>query len=593
MQKLALISLALLSYGSSLVADSSDTNLFFDTVDVQVVNIEAVVVDSEGQPVLGLGPDDFDLFENGELVEISNFFAVEGSTATHQTGMALDSATTVPSQPETQNLNLVVVVDNAHVAPQNRNRIFTNLRQFLDRSLKPDDQILIVSIGDSLKLETGFTRDPETVGKVLDRLEKTTGPSLRTHATLQQLLRSIQSAKLVARSQGFRDNSAELERTRLEAVDYATQIRGFAEERMTRSKGALEAMAGFVSSLAGMKGRKALIYISDGMSMNPADALTQAWQDKFLDWFFRNGFSDDQLNLQSVSAGNYSLTKELDQFVQHAAATKVAIYPISPGSLLSRASGSAESQGSFTTSGSGGSSKLVGTLEQFSLEESLLRMADETGGTAYTRSTNIEGLLEQVRSDFSTFYSLGYQPTVITNDRRDLVIKVKNKDWTVRYGKSVREKDPLDTLQDRILSSLFYDLGDNPMHIAMTSMKQEPTAGGNFQVSIMVQIPFEKILLLPEETHHSGRLTLFVVVRDETNQNISPFRQVEIPLQIPNDQILQVMAQSAGYPLELNMEPGPKRIAIGIRDRLAQLDSTTHLDLTIGKLADATETSSP
>ena len=592
MQKLALITLTLFYlYGSSLAADSSDGNLFFDTVDVQVVNVEAMVLDKEGQPVLGLGPDDFELLENGEPVDISNFFAVEGSTTARRTGETSDSASV--AEPETQNLNLVVVVDNAHVAPQNRNRIFTNLRQFVDRSLKPDDQILIVSVGDSLKLETGFTRDPETVSSVLDRLEKETGPSIRTHATQQQLLRNIQSARLVARSQGFRDNSGELERVRLEAVDYATQVRAFAEERMNRSKATLKAMAGFVSSLSGMKGRKALIYISDGMSMNPADALMQAWQDKFLDWFFRNGFSDDQLNMASISSSNYSLTHDLDQFVQHAASTKVAIYPISPGSLLSRSAASAESHGSFETSGAGGSSRLAGTLEQFSLEESLLRMADETGGTAFTRSANIEGLLDQVRTDFSTFYSLGYQPKVISNERRDLVIKVKNKDWTVRYGKSVREKDPLDNLQDRILSSLFYDLGDNPLNIAMTSMKQEPTSAGTFQVSIMVQIPFEKILLLPEETHHSGRLTLFVVVRDENNQNLSPFRQVEIPLQIPNDQILQVMAQSAGYPLELNMQPGPKRIAIGIRDRLAQLDSTTHLDLNVGSGTDTAQVNSP
>ncbi len=592
MQKLALIPLTLLYlYGSSLAADSSDSNLFFDTVDVQVVNIEAVVLDKEGQPVLGLGPDDFELFENGEPVEISNFFAVEGSTRTADPD---PGSTLAPArEPETQNLNLVVVVDNAHVAPQNRNQIFANLRDFVDRSLKPDDQILIVSVGDSLKLETEFTRDPETVGRVLDRLEKETGPSTRTHAALQQLLRNIQSARLVAASQGFRDNSAELERVRLEATDYATQIRAFSEERMKRSKATLEAMARFVSSLAGMKGRKALLYISDGMSMNPADALMQAWQDKFVNWMIQNGFSDDQLNMATISSANYSLTKELDQFVQHAAATKVAIYPISPGSRLARSVGSAESQGSFATNGSGSASRLVGSLEQFSLDESLLRMADETGGTAFTRSSNIEGLLEQVRTDFSTFYSLGYQPNVISNERRDLEIKVKNEDWTVRYGKSVREKDPLDNLQDRILSSLFYDLGDNPLHIAMTSMKQEPTSAGTFQVSIMVQIPFEKILLLPEENHHSGRLTLFVVVRDENNQNLSPFRRVEIPLEIPNDQILQVMAQSAGYPLELNMQPGPKRIAIGIRDRLAQLDSTTHLDLNVGSGTDTAQVNSP
>jgi len=203
------------------------------------------------------------------------------------------------------------------------------------------------------------------------------------------------------------------------------------------------------------------------------------------------------------------------------------------------------------------------------------------------------GLLEQVRNDFTTFYSLGYQPEILNTERRDIEIKVKNKDWKIRYGKTTQEKDPLENLQDRLLSAVFYDLEENPLQVSLTPMKQEPMASGNFNVSMMVQIPFDKILLLPEENHHSGRLTLFVVVQDGKNQQLSPFRQVEIPLQIPNDQILQVMAQSAGYPLELNVNPGPMRIAIGVRDRLAQLDSTTHIDIEVGSSNELFETPSP
>ena len=596
MRNLVIVSTVLLAITTSTasLAEPEKSGLFFDTVDVQVVNVEAVVVDKEGKPVLGLGPEDFEIFENGEPVEISNFFAAGSlNAADADPSMPLLAREDPMVKPETENLNLVVLVDNAHVSPQNRNQIFVNLRQFLKDRLKPDDQILIVSIGDSLEVETKFTRDEAVINATLDRLEAETGPSIRSYANISQLLLRIQSAKIPERETGFRDNLAEVERARLEAKDYASNIRALSEDRLNRSKATLQAMAGFVSSLAGMKGRKALLYISDGMSMNPADALMQAWQDKYLDWLSRNGYGRDQLELTTISSTSFSLTKELDQFVRHAASTKVAIYPISPGSRLSRSIGTAESRGSMTTSGSGGTSKLVGTLEQFALEESLLRMADETGGIAFTRSSNIEGLLEQIRDDFTTFYSLGYQPEILSTDRRDIEIKVKNKDWKIRYGKTIREKDPLDNLQDRILSAMYYDLEENPLRISLTPMKQEPTAGGNFNVSVMVQIPFEKILLLPEEAHHSGRLTLFVVVRDESNQRLSPFRHVEIPLQVPNEQILQVMAQSAGYPLELNIEPGLKRIAIGVRDRLAQLDATAHIDLEIGGSLDMTETHSP
>ena len=570
-----------------------NSHLFFDAVDVQVVSIEAVVVDENGEPVTGLGPDDFILFEDGEQVEISNFFAVEESSVTGEDpdydpaldldalDPDLDSGSQIPFGPETTNLNLVMLVDNIHMPPQNRNKIFADLRSFLDQ-LDGDDRMLIVSMGDSLKVETGFTNDISEIAGVLDRLEKETGPALRTETTMRQLLRNIQSAALPAPSTGFADNQALMDRARLEAVDYATAIRAFGESRSRQAKNTLRAMSAFTESLAGMKGRKALMYVSDGFSMNPIDSMQQAWQDKFLDWLDRNGYRREMQEGMNMDRSSASLRRDLDDFTELAAANKVAIYPISPGSRLASTSNSAASAGSFTTSGSGGASRLAGTLEQFALEESLLRLADQTGGVAFTRNINVEGLFHRIRQDFSTFYSLGFNPKSENSERRTIEIQTKDERYKVRYGKAVVDKDPLLLLQDRILSNLNYELGENPLQVGLAPVEQVKQSDGNFKLSVMVSIPFEKILLLPEEEAHSGRLTLFVVVRDEQNKQISPFRQVEIPLQIPNEQILQVMSQSAGYPLELNVQPGPKRIAIGIRDRLAQLDSTLHLDLDVG-----------
>ncbi len=50
--------------------------------------------------------------------------------------------------------------------------------------------------------------------------------------------------------------------------------------------------------------------------------------------------------------------------------------------------------------------------------------------------------------------------------------------------------------------------------------------------------------------------------------------RVELPLNIPNDQILAVMARKAAYPLKLEMQGGRQRPAIGIRDHLAEVSAT-------------------
>src|SRR6185436_3419755 len=51
--------------------------LFVDTVNVNVVNVDVYVTDKKGNRVNGLTKNDFELFEDNRPVAITNFFAVE------------------------------------------------------------------------------------------------------------------------------------------------------------------------------------------------------------------------------------------------------------------------------------------------------------------------------------------------------------------------------------------------------------------------------------------------------------------------------------------------------------------------------------
>lgn len=578
-----LLTSALMIAAMPVVGQESTSGLFFDTIDVRVVNVEVVVTDKNGEPIRGLTAEDFTILENDEPVDITNFFAVEQSqvVGSEADDLGLDSSSNVVG-PETRNLNLVMLVDNSHIDPRNRNQVFADLRRFIGQ-LNSEDRILIVTLGDTLRIETELTNDLDEITSVLDKLETEATPSLRTDITHRQILRSIQSTQVTSGGGGgFGASQFGPDQMADQIEGHLSQIRAFGEERAARSRATLRVMKSFTNSLAGMKGRKALMYISDGLSTRPVDGLLEAWQGRFADWLSRNGFQ--QLESRGVALGAQigTLSKDIDAFGLFAAANKVAVYPISPGSRLVGSAASAESAGSFSASGAGGTSKLAQSLEQAALEESLLRMADQTGGMAFTRTANVEGLFERIRSDFSSFYSIGFQPKQSSGETSQIEIKARDKTWKLRYGTAAVDKDPLEQLKDRVLSSMTYGLGDNPLQVELAPMEQTVRDDGNVELSMMVKIPFQKVLLLPEDNIHAGRLTLFVIVRDETDKRTSPFQRVEIPLQIPNEQILQVMTQSAGYPLTLNTQPGPKRIAIGIRDRLAQVDATLFYDLDVG-----------
>jgi hypothetical protein len=222
-------------------------------------------------------------------------------------------------------------------------------------------------------------------------------------------------------------------------------------------------------------------------------------------------------------------------------------------------------------------------LETFGVESALLTLAEGTGGLAFTRSSNIGGLLDRMARDFDTFYSLGYNPPAERDPSfHEIEVKVRRPGARVRHLKGYRQKDPIENLQDLALSAASTKLEDNALGVRLTLQEQKPSKGDRYQVMVMVQIPFEKLLLLPEEEAHSGQVTVYVVVRDLERSGISAPQRVELPIRIPNGRILEALGQAVAYPLQLDMEKGRKRISLGVRDNLARIDSTVSLELEVG-----------
>ena len=143
----------------------SDEGAFFETVDVNVVNVQVFVTDKKGNPITGLGIDDFELFENKRPMKISNFYAVEGRQPVAETAAStLATGSTLPEQleliPEDERLHLVVYIDNFNIRPFNRNRVFRRLREFLSQKLVSGDRVMLVSYDRTLNYRHPFTANP-------------------------------------------------------------------------------------------------------------------------------------------------------------------------------------------------------------------------------------------------------------------------------------------------------------------------------------------------------------------------------------------------------------------------------------------------
>ena len=72
----ALVLAATLSLGPvPAVPQEGDDYTFFETVEVEVVNVEVVVTGPDGAPVQGLTREDFELLDDGKPVEMAELLA--------------------------------------------------------------------------------------------------------------------------------------------------------------------------------------------------------------------------------------------------------------------------------------------------------------------------------------------------------------------------------------------------------------------------------------------------------------------------------------------------------------------------------------
>lgn len=557
-------------------------SLFLDAVEVKVASVEVVVEDADGKKIPGLTAGDFEILEDGVRQPIDYFSAQEnGQLVADSQGGENENAI-----PSTDRLHLAIFVDDVHLSPINRNQVFERLKTYLREELQPTDLVLVARLSDRLVIEQPFTDNVDDLEATLDRLAKVAGAAQQMDASYQRIVREIVNTP-VPEDQSDAPPTGRPKRDQLisgkdianiQGAAQAREIVAFAEERRIRVLGTVKALHTAVGSLAGLQGRKALIYLSDGLPVRPAAGLAEMWRDKYENWAIQNGLRDLISEISRASNGSIEAESQLRGLGKEASAARVAFYVLSPGSKNSRGVGSAEVAG--TTSG--GSFRSAST-EAFESEAPLLALAEATGGKARTRNMDIGALLADVRGDFGTFYSLGYKPKTEAKDgTRQIVVKVRGRpDASVRYTRSLGDTDPVEQLRELTLSALYHGLSANPLGIELEAKPAEDLGGNKYRVDVMVKVPFEKILLLPQEANHVGRLTLFVVVQEHKNQNLSTMSRVEVPLKIPNDQILAVMSQKAAYPLKLEMAGGSQRLAIGMRDHLGRVSATVEVDLDV------------
>lgn len=555
---LPLFLLAQPAFCQSEGADSED-GFFIETLDVNLVNVEVYVTDKKGNRVHGLTVDDFELFEDGRPVKITNFYSVADGRSVQETMPTLDrpQPTDEPSQtarpgaadtiPESQRLSLIVYIDNLHIRPFNRNKVMAKVRSFLNTKVPAGSQVMLVTFERSLKIRQPFTPDFSLVSNQTYELEELSAFTVQRETERDNIIKRILRTSNATEAESHADFYAKSVYNDLEI-----SIRGMRE---------------MISSLAGLPGRKALLYVSDGLEMRAGEDLFQLVAQEHPELQNRGAIS--------MQANRYNVRRSYQEVVAHANANRVTFYTIEAAGLRSHSSLSAERAGGVSTIE-------VDFTYQMNRQETLLMLADDTGGLATINTNNFAGALEKIAEDFSSYYSLGYLPAHSGDGRfHRIEVKVRKKGLKVRHRDGYRDKS-LDTrIQEGTLASLLYDRQSNPLNISIELL--DPVRDKQRQVflPIEVRIPIGEMALLPRGEFHEGKMRVSLAVMDDEGE-LSPVEMTPVPIQIPERDLAVAKTKYYVYSANLRMETGRQKIAVGVRDEISGEQSYVTYSAAVG-----------
>jgi hypothetical protein len=324
--------------------------------------------------------------------------------------------------------------------------------------------------------------------------------------------------------------------------------------------------------------------------MRPADSMLEAWITKYDSWFQQNELSirscsrypdapaDFRQVFTALGSSQFDLRNDFGRMTARASDNRVAFYPVSSGER-------GASYVSAANSGSGAGGQVLRSAmiaESASRDASLLQMAEDTGGLAFTGTANVGEVLRRLDGDFSSFYSLGYVAPERKGDNEfhEIEVKVRREDVVVRHVNGYLDKTWRDRLGDMTVAAALYGLEANPLGIVLTPEAPQKK-GKKFKVRVLVQIPFRDLVMVSDGKVYNAKLSLLAVVRDKRG-GFSPPRRFDLPIQIPNAAILDARKQAAAFPLDLEVDKDAEVVAVSVRDHYAQTASCVRLDLGLG-----------
>ncbi len=539
-------------------------------VEVSVTKIDIIVTDKKGKRVTGLKPENFEIYEDSVRQPMTNFYEVKGMDVYAAVPEKETGRLVVPSRPLPENVprvgnKIVIYFDNWHLHPMNRNWSIRKLKSFIQTNFPTGttNQGMVVCLDQKLDILQSFTPVQRQLILAVNKAKRRAGQSLLRMKTKEEL-----------KSHLNRIVSETSQRDRYAMADSFERAFGVARSYVEAEQGdlnySLVSLNAFIDSLAGIEGRKILIYVSDGLPINPGDEAFS-----FLSQAFprRNA---------RVEAMNYDATRVFKELTAKCNAHEISLYPINARGL-GNLDLSADKQGGWKIHQRGSGMVKAGARAR---NDALKLMAEDTGGVAILSTGALESGLERIRDDLRFHYTLAYR-SLFRGDNKYHAIKVKlagvKGKYNVRVRRGYKQSSPEQKIRDAVFSRLFLKREYNPMGVTAQVLPVEPKPLSNMlRLTVKLLIPIRSLALTPKKDNYTGQVKVYLALKDSEG-DISPLRLLVENINIPVKDY--EIARKSRYPylVEMYVEPARYTISLAVRDVPGATTSYIQVERTISK----------
>jgi VWFA-related protein len=493
--------------------------------DTRLVELQVVVTGRDRAPVTGLTADDFTILENGKRKSIAFFTAPSAQPKQRPDPLPPGLLTNRPEYaPGAPQGIMAVVLDVLNTRMRDRYFARSQVARFL-KGLTGSERVGIYVLADRLRLIHSFTEDPLSLARMVQTL-RNEWPA----ASLASEARIKGEADLLWQAMGGQEFDSLL--TGLDAQEEMAQ-----ELRIRMTLEQLEMLA---QHLAGVPGRKSLVWVSSGIPMVTMTFSPDVDPRRRLPYYHR-------------------MTAQFERAVRRLAEANVAVYPVDARGLMA-GNLSPLLQPNLGPYGSRGDTAFNRELRRVPAADtfpSMQFLADATGGRALYNSNDLESGLRQAADDLKSNYTLAYY-TDLDDDanKRELNVRVRGRGLDVLARKRVPAARRDGLLEVR-------DLLDSPIDATGVLLNGRVTRDAN-QIHVTLQIEPGSLLLTRNGAHTEAIVEIYLAQITPAGQR--KVQDARLSLRLTEPELAKVINDGLLYQRTLDLDPETERLRILVRD---------------------------